>query len=87
MPDKKHRAALKRTWIDRARELIVGRKIVDVRWLSDAEMRANAWSTTCPVVILDDGTHLIPAADDEGNQAGVIHVCKQGKLVEVLCHI
>lgn len=72
MADKKHRAALKRTWIDRARELLVGRTIVDVHWLSDAEMQANLWSTTCPVLILDDGTQLIPVADDEGNQAGVV---------------
>ncbi len=87
MADSKARTDLKRTWIDRARQLLAGRTITDVRWLTDAEAKRRGWRATCPVLTLDDGTTLIPSSDDEGNQAGTIHVYQNGAFVEVLCHI
>ena len=87
MADSKARANLKQTWIERARKLLAGRTIADVRWLTDAEAKRRGWRATCPVLILDDGTTLIPSVDDEGNQAGVLQVYQSGNFVEVLCHI
>jgi hypothetical protein len=56
---------------------LVGRKIVQVRAMTRAELSAHDWQVyphhAEPVVIvLDDGTRLFPSRDEEGNGPGVI---------------
>ncbi len=56
---------------------LVGRKIVEVRAMTRAELSAQGW-TVYPhhaepvVLVLDDGTCLFPSQDEEGNGPGVI---------------
>lgn len=49
---------------------LIGRKIVDVRWMSQREVSEHGWSHKAPVLVLDDGNVLYPSSDDEGNDAG-----------------
>ena len=53
---------------------LVGRKIIEVRWMTAAEQKACAWYRAPIVIQLDDGTLLIPQSDDEGNDAGALSV-------------
>ena len=57
-------------WGVKAMLLLVGRKIERVRYLTEKERREFGWSQRSLILILDDGTHIWPSADDEGNNAG-----------------
>ena len=53
---------------------LVGKKIVGIRYLTEAEMKASYWYSRCPVLILDDGTIVLPLSDEEGNEGGVFEI-------------
>lgn len=57
-------------WGDKAMLLLAGRKIERVRYLTEKERREFGWSQRSLILILDDGTHIWPSADDEGNNGG-----------------
>lgn len=59
-------------WIDIAKKQLLGRKIVEVRYLEDEEMESLEWHERCVVMVLDDGNILFPSRDDEGNGAGAL---------------
>lgn len=59
-------------WEETARKLLLGRKIVQVRYTTDTELDALGWDRACVVLQLDDGTALFPAMDDEGNDGGAL---------------
>lgn len=53
---------------------LIGKKIVDVRYITKEEMKESYWYSRCPVLILDDGTIILPLSDDEGNEGGVLEI-------------
>ena len=53
---------------------LVGRTIVDVRYLSTKEKNAQGWFKSAPVLVLDDGSMLYPSRDDEGNDGGALFI-------------
>lgn len=59
-------------WNKRARTL-VGRTIVDARYMTDEEMEQFGWYKKSLVIFFDNGEYLIPMRDDEGNDAGSLH--------------
>ena len=52
--------------------ILVGRKIVEVRYLDDEEAEDLGWDDAAIVLVLDDGTRLYPSRDSEGNGPGVL---------------
>lgn len=66
-------AEIRQGWDDEVRDRLVGRKIVEARYLTRNEADGMAWSHACVLLVLDDGTQLLPARDDEGNDAGALH--------------
>ena len=60
----------KLTWEERISKQLVGRKIVEVRWMTPEEAKESYWDYQPVLLILDDGTALCPMSDDEGNNAG-----------------
>lgn len=66
------------TWTLRARDLLVGKKIVRVQYLTDEDLEVLGWSSSAIAITLDDGTVLYPSMDDEGNDAGALHYQKEG---------
>lgn len=66
------RAALKLRWATEAQRYLLGRTIIEVRWMTPAEQESCGWDNAAVVLQLDDGTYLWPAADDEGNGAGAL---------------
>ena len=71
----------KLTWEESISKQLVGRKIVEVRWMTKEEADESYWDYQPVLLILDDGTALCPMDSDEGNEAGSI-AC-MGEKVEV----
>ena len=61
-----------RHWIRIAKDTLVGREIVGVRYASDDETGALGWTRRALVVMLDNGHLVWAAADEEGNDAGAL---------------
>jgi len=61
-------------WNDKAKSLLKGKKIVDVRYMTEKERDMLGWHSRCVIIILDDGTSIYPSRDDEGNDAGALFV-------------
>jgi len=59
-------------WTKDASNLLVGKKIVAVRYLTDAERDGLFWHSASLAIQLDDGTLIWPSSDDEGNDAGAL---------------
>ena len=59
-------------WAKDIHKVLVGRKIVEVRYLTDEEKNDMGWFDSPAVLILDDGNWVMPMADDEGNNAGAM---------------
>ena len=62
----------KNRWIIRISRKLVGRKIVEVRYMNEKEIKSYAWYESAVVLRLDDGKLLYPMQDDEGNGPGTI---------------
>ena len=60
----------KLTWEEKISAQLVGRKIVEVRWMTKKEADESYWDYQPVLLILYDGTALCPMDSDEGNQAG-----------------
>ena len=65
----------KLTWEEKISKQLVGRKIVQVRWMTKEEADESYWDYQPVILILDDGTSIFPMSDDEGNQAGSLYHC------------
>jgi len=55
-------------------DMLVGRTIIGMRRLTDEEMEECGWNENPMVILLDDGTFILPQRDDEGNDGGVLYV-------------
>jgi hypothetical protein len=63
-----------------ARQRLLNRRIVEVRYLNPDECRRLMWDCTSVVFVLDNGTTVYAARDAEGNGAGALHgVAKSGE--------
>ena len=63
-------------WTANAVELLQGKKIVEVRYLSDEEMQGNSWHKRHICFVLDSGDICVLSSDDEGNNGGAMFVYK-----------
>jgi len=77
-PQQKERAKRMANWVKKAELVLLNRKIVKVRYMDDEEMEQVGFTFHRPLVLqLDDGTLIYPSKDDEGNDGGAIHYCKE----------
>ena len=67
-------------WNDKAKEVLVGKKIVGARYLNDEEMKNMGWYKRPLAFTLDDGTNCIISMDDEGNDGGSLFYGQDGVL-------
>ena len=68
------------TWEEKISKQLVGRKIVEVRWMTPEEAKESYWDYQPVLLILDDGTALCPMSDDEGNEASALAVLNNEEL-------
>ena len=59
-------------WNEKASNLLKGKQIVAVRYLTEEEKDGMAWMQASVAVFLDDGTQFFISRDDEGNGPGSI---------------
>jgi hypothetical protein len=68
----------KATYIEEVYGVLRGKTIAHVRPMKDEEMTLFGWTprygSTPMIIILDDGTAIIPSSDPEGNEAGHLFV-------------
>jgi hypothetical protein len=63
-----------------ARQRLLNRRIVEVRYLDQKECDRLMWGQTSVALVLDNGTTVYAARDAEGNDAGALHgVSKAGE--------
>ncbi len=68
------------TWEQKIAKQLVGRKIVEVRYMTPQESKESYWYYQPILLILDDGTALCPMSDDEGNESGAMAVLNNKNL-------
>jgi len=66
---EKERQSTEAFWDNQAKGL-VGKKIVDARYLTRTEAEGMGFHSRPIVLIMDDGSTYFPSKDDEGNDAG-----------------
>jgi len=59
-------------WTVKAQDALVGKTVVETRYLTKVEMEGLGWSESVLVIIFNDGTMLFPSMDDEGNGGGAL---------------
>ena len=59
-------------WTKVAAEMLKGRRIVDVGYMSAKDAKRLGWSDRPVVLHLDDGNIVFPSMDDEGNNGGAL---------------
>ena len=55
-----------------AKKVLLGRKIVQVKYLDTKEAKSYMWYNRPVSFTLDDGTNILPMSDDEGNDGGAL---------------
>ncbi len=60
-------------WNRIATKLLVGRKIISVRYMLPDEYEEFGWTGSTLVIFLDDGSYFYASQDDEGNGPGALH--------------
>lgn len=68
-------------WLKEAKEQLLNRKIVKVRYMTKEEMDGLGWYNRPVVMVLDDGNIIYPSADDEGNNGGALFTCNEANPV------
>lgn len=59
-------------WTNRTSVVLVGRKIVKVRYMTKKEAEDCGFLRRAVVIQLDNGVSIFPSRDDEGNDAGAL---------------
>ena len=64
----------KKYWEERAKYLLLGKQITEVRWLDKKEVEDIGWYSRPVALKLNDGTWIVPMKDDEGNDGGALSI-------------
>ena len=68
------------------RKALIGRTIIDVRWMTDGEMESFGWYSRAMVLICNDGTLIVFQSDDEGNDGGSAFVYNKKNDTQLICY-
>lgn len=78
------RETLEARWTLAAVTLLKGKKIVDVRYMTQEEANEFDWDSKAIVMQLDDGTLIFPSMDSEGNGPGSLFTTKTPEVIPSL---
>jgi len=65
---------IRKSWNKTAKDLLEGRTIKSVRYLTEKESEKMDWTDSPVIITLDNGVQIIPSSDDEGNNGGALFV-------------
>lgn len=57
-------------WTKRVSDLLLNKRILEVAFMTEAEMRDHGWNHRAVMLRLSSGEWIYPSQDDEGNGAG-----------------
>lgn len=60
-------------WEQLAKKVLLGKKIVMVRYMTQAEMDETGFQNLGLIMELDDGTIIWPTSDNDGTNSGALH--------------
>ena len=63
---------IEKNWTAKVKKKLVGKTIVDARYMTDKEVEESGWYKKGIVLVLNDGNIIYPMADDEGNDSGAM---------------
>lgn len=63
---------IEQQWTEKVKSKLIGKTIVNVRYMTDKEQEANGWCKKGIVLTFNDGNIIFPMTDDEGNDAGAV---------------
>ena len=63
---------LTKRWNKQAKKVLLGRKIVQVKYVDSEEAKSYMWYKRPISFTLDNGTRLMVQQDDEGNDGGAL---------------
>ena len=66
-------------WNKQAKKVLLGKKIIQVKYVDTEEAEKYMWHVRPISFTLDDGTRLIVMRDDEGNDGGALGYTKNNK--------
>ena len=69
---------LTEVWNIKARELLLGKRIIKVEYMETREAENTDWNARSVRIVLDDGTNILPMMDDEGNNGGALWLGNEG---------
>lgn len=69
MKDKKEHIE---KWNEKCSNVLVGKTIKEVRYMTDKELEECGWFKRVLVIFFTDGTYMFPSMDDEGNDGGAL---------------
>ena len=64
----------KKEWTKKAEKLLLGKKIIRIKWMEKDDAEAMDWDSKPVCLQLDDGNWIFPMRDDEGNDGGALAV-------------
>lgn len=67
-----HTEDIRSLWNEIAKKILLNKKIVEVRYLTEEESESIGWNSCSVFIVLDDGTQIVACRDDEQNDAGVL---------------
>ena len=70
--DQMNREQLDNYWVDIAKSLLLNKRIVNVRYLTQEEADDMGWSERTVAFQTQDGLWFFPSRDDEGNGGGAL---------------
>lgn len=59
-------------WENKIKDLLIGRKIVAVQYMSEKQVEETGWYKRPIIIVFDDDSYIIPMMDDEGNDGGAL---------------
>ncbi|MDZ4877757.1 MAG: hypothetical protein CLLPBCKN_007192 [Chroococcidiopsis cubana SAG 39.79] len=68
---------LSQTWAKTATQALQGKTISHVTYQYPEQKDELGWTTSAPVIVFEDGTQLIPIADEEMNEAGAFCIIEE----------
>ncbi|URD53778.1 hypothetical protein [Chroococcidiopsis sp. CCNUC1] len=68
---------LLQTWAETATFALQGKTISHVTYQYPEQRDERGWTTSAPVIVFEDGTQLIPIADEEMNEAGAFCIIEE----------
>tara|TARA_Y100001938_G_C8081552_1_gene429464 strand:+ start:523 stop:816 length:294 start_codon:yes stop_codon:yes gene_type:complete len=75
---------LSKKWETSANKMLLGKKIVKIRWLSKLSAKKDfGWYKRPIILTLDDGSEIMPQMDDEGNDGGALLWVNPNETVEI----